>query len=85
MSLDRPVRNVVAITRLYDWHNKLISEFMTVAQGPQTFGEQFSGVVTVPVYKTTCELRIVYADEEAPREEWPSVMDGAETPFADNH
>lgn len=24
-------------------------------------------------------------DEPPPREEWPSVMDAAETPFADNH
>jgi hypothetical protein len=37
---------------------------------------------------STCTLyepSFLEEEPERPREEWPSVMDAAETPFADNH
>lgn len=39
-----------------------------------------------PEYLTPeAKAKLADDDRRAPREEWPSIMDGAETPFADNH
>jgi arylamine N-acetyltransferase len=38
-------------------------------------------VKTAPQYAS----EFAAEDEKPPREEWPSVMDAAETPFAENH